>query len=360
MFEEKTSFFTIFTKLWLALLVVALLPVTALWYLDYQNTQQQLRTEVERELSQALTVVGTQVDNWTDMNRRALEEKAQLDSMVSMNPEQQVPLLQAINRTYDWSYLVFTMGLDGMNVARNDGKALKDYSDRVYVRDILKGRDIAQQVLISRTTGEPAFILSVPIRTNAGNLKGVLAMGTTLADLSKVITDVRIGETGFAFLVDQKGRMIAHGNPDQVTEKLQNMKDHPVVRNIFYHNKQINFTNEGTESIGMSRKVGLDWTLVVQQDTEEAFAPLHQAQQTALVVLLATLVFVTLIAYFAARMLAKPIRELTSIADNYSQGELDSQIPHTQRRDEIGALARAVQRMGTSLKMAFAELDQQH
>ena len=69
---------------------------------------------------------------------------------------------------------------------------------------------------------------------------------------------------------------------------------------------------------------------------------------TLFLVFLATLVF--------ARRMVKPIRRLTDIAGDYSRGKLNAKIPGTMRGDEIGALARAVERMGVSIKMAFEEL----
>jgi methyl-accepting chemotaxis protein len=51
-----------------------------------------------------------------------------------------------------------------MNVARNDGKELKDYSDRQYVQDITSGKDLTWQNLIGKTSKQPALVIAVPIR----------------------------------------------------------------------------------------------------------------------------------------------------------------------------------------------------
>ena len=44
------------------------------------------------------------------------------------------------------------------------------------------------------------------------------------------------------------------------------------------------------------------------------------------------------------------------VADSYSQGELDLEVPGLKRRDEIGELARALARLGTSMKKAMKML----
>ena len=54
--------------------------------------------------------------------------------------------------------------------------------------------------------------------------------------------------------------------------------------------------------------------------------------------------------------IVKPLRELTTVADNFSAGQLSLKIPGLQRQDEIGNLARALDRLGTSMQLAMRRL----
>jgi methyl-accepting chemotaxis protein len=49
----------------------------------------------------------------------------------------------------------------------------------------------------------------------------------------------------------------------------------------------------------------------------------------------------------------RPLRQLTVVAESYSQGRLELEVPGLKRRDEIGDLARALSRLGTSVKKAM-------
>jgi methyl-accepting chemotaxis protein len=53
----------------------------------------------------------------------------------------------------------------------------------------------------------------------------------------------------------------------------------------------------------------------------------------------------------------RPIRELTAVADSFSKGQLDLKVPGTERRDEIGSLARALGRLGISIRGAMERLE---
>ncbi len=178
----------------------------------------------------------------------------------------------------------------------------------------------------------------------------------SLEDLSDTITKTRIGNTGFAILLDENDRLIAHGR-GEIANELQDMSNHPALnastqidRNAF------TFEENGKKIVAYRYQTKLGWQMIVQQDYEEAFSAARKAEVNAIILLISTLFIVLAVAYFLAQRLSKPIQNLTEKADEISLGKLGVLIEETERGDEIGALARAVERMGVSLKMAFGRL----
>src|SRR5713101_1912900 len=109
----------IFPKLLLTMLVVTLIPLGAIWYLDYRAESESLSRQIEQRLSsQADTMVGY-VDAWVDMNVRMLRQNAALDDMSPIDAKAEKPLLRAIAAEYKWVYLAFTIAPDGTNIGRN-------------------------------------------------------------------------------------------------------------------------------------------------------------------------------------------------------------------------------------------------
>ena len=96
--------------------------------------------------------------------------------------------------------------------------------------------------------------------------------------------------------------------------------------------------------------------MVSQQNYAEAYQLIKAENRKALYFLIVTLVVVCMIAIFVSRSLTAPIRELTDIADKYSQGQLDLKISGLDRNDEIGQLSQAIERLGTSIRMAISRL----
>jgi methyl-accepting chemotaxis protein len=177
-----------------------------------------------------------------------------------------------------------------------------------------------------------------------------------LGDLSKTVTDTRIGATGYAILLDERNKVIAHGRPEKLSGVLQDLGSHPALQIADTSQGPMVLEEEGKKIVAYRRKLGQGWSLIVQQDYDEAFAPLRHVERNALILMAATVVLVLVVAYWLGRRLADPIRRLTMVADGISRGEISARILETGRGDEIGALARAIERMSVSIQMAMGRL----
>ena len=343
--------FGIFPKLLLTMLVVTLIPLGAIWYLDYRAESESLSSQIEQRLSSQADTIGGYVDAWVDMHLRMLRQNAALEDLSSMDAKRQKPLLRAIAAEYKWVYLAFTIAPDGNNVGRNDEEPPRFYGDRGYFKQAIDGRQMGQEVVISRTTGQPAVILSVPI-WRLDQVVGVLAVGTSISDVTTTVGNAKIGQTGFVFLVDEGGKVIAHPSARD------SLKAHPAVAALGSDaRKQLVYTDaSGKRVIAFAQRTKYGWTLVAQQDYQEAYAPLAEANRKALILLGVTVLFVILVSYALAGRLTQPIRRLTQLADGISRGNLGAAIAETRRADEIGNLARAIERLRASVKLAVERL----
>lgn len=352
--------FGIFSTVLLTMIGVAVIPLCVIWYLNYVSATGRLSSQVDQQLGDRADAIVSYVDAWVDMNVKMLRQNAALDDIIAMDPKRQRRTLLSIVNEYKAIYLAFTIAPDGTNVGRSDQESPKNYGDRIYVQQVLRGAPLGQQVVISRTNGQPAVILSVPI-TAEQRLAGVLAIGMTINDVSGSVTNVQIGQTGYAFLLDSTGKVIAHPKREYV-ENLKDMSQHPAflgASGLF--KKRVIYTNEqGRPVLSYARKSKYGWTLVVQQDAAEAYALIAEANRNALVLLVLTLLFVALVAFLFAQRLTRPIRSLTRTADEISRGHLQATITEVNRSDEIGALARAIDRMRASIKVAMGRLAPVH
>jgi HAMP domain-containing protein len=96
--------------------------------------------------------------------------------------------------------------------------------------------------------------------------------------------------------------------------------------------------------------VGL-WADAVQQDVRAAVLPIIA------LIAICLLVGIAISAMLAGKVI-RPILELKSIADDISRGHLDASVT-MQSNDEVGELARSLERMRASLKAAMLRLNRE-
>lgn len=348
--------FGLFGKIITVMLIVSLLPFAIFWGMTLRETNERIRIDTEELMAQTAQGFGKHIDGWIEKNKSILHTAAELPQIITMNGEQQRPILKSIQKQHDWMYPVFTIGTDGMNISRSDDVPLKDYSDRQYYKSIMRGKNFSWQTVIGKTSKKPSLVLAVPIKSE-NQIIGIMAAEMTVDDISRDIA-WKQGKTGYAFLVDEKGYVISHPNRQYVAKR-KNLNSHPLIAN--YRKKgwttiTTRFEMPNKQSaLGHVRSTNYGWVLALLQEDTEVFADLNRVQKFALYLLGCTILLVSVIAWFSARAIVTPVMKLTDAAERMSLGELNVKID-IKSRDEIGLLAQAIGRMQTSLRLAMNRL----
>ena len=344
-------------KTTVTMLGAGLLPLALFAGFILVDQSRRIRADAAVTMRANAERISEQVDEWLDKDVRALQAAAAVHSMSSMLAEDQVKQLILTQRTYPWMYLVFTLTLDGRNIARNDGKPLTDYSDRQYYKDVLNGKDVAWETVISKTSKKPALVLAVPIKQD-GELVGVLAASMNIEDISRIVAKLKIGATGHAFLVDEKAKVVAHPREEFVlTQRI--LRDDPLVSAFAADGAPHSFSflrPDGRPMLGAVQGNRWHWAVAVQQEEAELFAPLNHMVTVAVALLAVSALLLAFIAWGFSRMLVRPILQMAAAADAMSMGELDRPMP-ASRRDEIGLLGRSLERLRKSMKAAMARIE---
>lgn len=372
--------FGIFPRLLAALIVVAVVPMSVVWHLHYRSSMTALTQQIEQQLSDRADAIAAYADQFVDAHLRMLRGIASIEDVRSMDGRRQTPVLKAFAAQLPWLFLVHTVGPDGVNVARSDGKPMMDFHDRLWFQQVMAGAPFGQQVVIARTTGEPAFILSVPIY--AGERRaGSLQFSAAITDLTNRVTNVKFGETGYAFLLDDKGEIMAHpkargsfkNHPVFIAlagktsglagESRARSEDSPAAETAApagetKTTEQLDFIDPGSGKrvIAIAQKTRYGWTMVTQQNYDEVYRPVAEANLRAAIMLAVVIVAVVGFSYLLAQGFARPIVRFARIADDISRGNLSAEVPETDRSDEIGHLARAIDRLSISVRLSMERL----
>ena len=213
-----------------------------------------------------------------------------------------------------------------------------------------------------RKESEPYMTLAI---ARAGKNAGVTVAEINLKLIYNVITALEIGQGGYAYVVDQHGRLIAH--PDislvlrdtdlsklpQVAAALAAPPGPPAAAGRVAVARSISDRSVLTAHAAIAP---LGWLIFVEVPLSEAFAPLYGAAWRTGLVLVLGLVAAALAALILARRMTGPIRAIQAGAARIGAGELDRRID-IRTGDELEDLADQFNGMAAGLQKSYAELE---
>jgi signal transduction histidine kinase/CheY-like chemotaxis protein len=216
-----------------------------------------------------------------------------------------------------------------------------------------------------RRESEPYMTLAI-----AGTRRdaGVSVAEVNLKLIWDVVSQIKVGERGHAYVVDAQGRLIAHPDISLVLRntdmsKLAQVRAARAAASGGGTSDNPAQTVQEAENIE-GRKVltayapvaPLGWLMFVELPAEEAYAPLYAALKRLAFVLLAALCIAVLAGMFLAGRMVGPIQALRTGAARLGSGDLSQRIA-VKTGDELEALADQFNAMAGQLQESYAGLE---
>jgi signal transduction histidine kinase len=189
----------------------------------------------------------------------------------------------------------------------------------------------------------------------------VTAAEVNLKLIWDVVSRMRIGDTGKAYVIDSRGQLIA--DPDiGLVLKNTNLAGLAQVKAALEPEAAGSDVVQardpaGTEVIAAFAPVKpTGWKVIVEQPVAEVYATLDAVIERSLVLFAAGLLLSAVAAWLLARNMVRPIRTLQQGAQRIGAGQLDVRID-VQTRDELQALAEQFNRMSAQLAESYSGLE---
>jgi len=175
----------------------------------------------------------------------------------------------------------------------------------------------------SKVSGKPIVGIAVPLKGPSGTFAGMLCTVLNLEFLSERISSIKIGTTGYPFMVDQSGIVVAHPKTEYLLELdmktlagMEEIREHMLAQETGSHD----YTFKGVEKIAGFAPVPITgWSVAATQDVSEFMAPAVGIRNLVLIVgglfLIATLATVLWFARSITLPISRVIDGLNSGAD---------------------------------------------
>ena len=254
-----------------------------------------------------------------------------------------------------------------MGIAQADGSVINsttNLADREYFQLAIKGESNISDPLFNKETGALSIVLAVPVKVESGKVYRVLFAVSDGNKLSDIISDITMGKSGKAYVINNEGSVIAHSNIDLVKNAynvFDEMKTDSSLESLGKIHQQMVEGNTGvgeytftgiTKYLGYAPVNGTDWSLAITAPKAEVLAGLNKLMM-ATIIASGIFILVSFIpTYFVARYITTPIKLAADHMILLSTGDFTRAIPEKflSVKDEIGLLAKSMDKMQASIK----------
>ena len=225
-----------------------------------------------------------------------------------------------------------------------------------------KGGRVYYGPVYFRKESEPYMTIAIGAASRDG---GVTVAEVNLKFIWDVVSQIKIGKAGHAFVVDGQGALIAHPDISLVLQKttlggLAQVKaalagppgpegeadEVTLARDL-----------KGQRVLTAQAAIApLRWSVFVEQPLEDAFGPLRAAIQQTVLLVLAGLALSIVASVLLARKMVTPIQALQAGAARIGAGDLDQRID-VKTGDELEALGQQFNSMAAQLQESYAGLE---
>ncbi|WP_169717698.1 Methyl-accepting chemotaxis protein McpB [Sporomusa silvacetica DSM 10669] len=353
---EKFSFTSLRSKLLMFFALISLVPLLVLssvnGYLAYQDNV----LKANRENQQLAVALADDIESLIEARVGVLRTVSKLPQIQSMDPEQQAPILKVVKQQYSDFSTVVTVATNGQQIARDAGNLIS-IADRAYFQGVMRGeQEVISEVLVSKANAKPGIFICLPVKNAQGALVGAIFANLDLEELAKKTNDVKAGVTGYAFVTDNLGKVIAHPEKELVDKQADATQLVPVQKAIANNTGNTTYEFEGQSKLaGYAFVPRTSWGVVVQQPEYEALANARAnlMLSVGMVVVAALLVIVAALAI--ARSITRPLGRLVANTQAVAAGDLSRSLP-VESRDEIGQLSEAFNAMTAQLKVLIRQI----
>ncbi len=330
-------------------------------YFGYREKIQALG-ELQREIAEgAAFKIHQFVQDIEKTMRSSTQTQEIVTSGLTQNYRFELIKLLRVTPAITEAVAVNDSGREQIKVSRVRTTLPDDLKDRSTDDAFLKarsGKSFFGPVYFVRKS-EPYMTIAVPIERFAGEVIGVLIGEVNLKYIWDVVSLIKVGTAGYAYVVSDQGDLIAHPDISYVLEK-RNLKDLEQVKAALANQPgpltaQPNLIGQKVLP-AFAPIADLGWAVLIERPVTEAYAPLYASTMRTALLLLVGLLMALLASFFIGRRIVGPIELLRRGAARIGSGDLNHRLV-IKTGDELQQLAQEFNKMTAQLQESYANLE---
>lgn len=205
-----------------------------------------------------------------------------------------------------------------------------------------------------------SMVVTISKKVNRGGKPvGVLGSDVSMKELQELVKNIKIEETGAAYLIDGNGNFMVHETFtfDDSLESVEKDSDKVLTKKVMDGNEAV-FMNktDGINRIYAKYDIeGTDWKLVLYAPEKEVVSASRNLAIFMAIIGIASIVLLIIIVFFIASSITKPILRLSTCVEDmvnydFTLTEQSPSVIYSKRKDEVGMISRSLIKVKETIK----------
>ncbi|MBI3185670.1 MAG: HD domain-containing protein [Myxococcales bacterium] len=353
----------LFKLILLLMLIASIVPTVMVGWTSVVRTRELLVRDAQELAQERVKQLRLKAESVLSEPTRAVLGLSRVPGFFQLPlPEQQSHIASVLKQQAEVA-VITVYGPDGQRLPGLQGFAVTDIPPSEVAEHEARSAAMLSsltelrhsEVYWSAARGVPVLAVAYPLGDPP---KGFVAAEVSLGGLVRVLEKERVGSSGFAYVVDSRGKLVAGPGLGAVAVGSE-LRERPVVAHLLAtlaSSPQAESLHVGNFGDGKARVVGaysavpgVGWAVVSEQPIELAYRQVSTMErQIAYGVGSAILVAIGLAALFS-RTLSKPLKAFGKAALEIARGKFGVQV-QLSSRNELGDLAKTFNYMSAQIE----------
>lgn len=303
---------------------------------------KKIEAHADERTQKIKTELKAKIETWTDL----IQALSWNEQLALMNWERSKAYLSQIASNNNEIQSIFIADRQG-NVNNTENKK-GNIAERDYFKKAMDGKINVSEPIRGKLSGRPLIIIASPLYLRE-NVQGVIGIAVELEKISSIVNREIFGKTGYSFMIDGTGIILAHPNKSLL-----------FTQGDFYHNKKATSLQRLVKKM-IEQKTGVDYYYYFSEKILAAFTPLginnwsiassinfseitegvNRLRNSVILITLSLFFILTLLIIFLINFtILQPVKNFQKGVDIVRGGNLAYRID-VKTMDEIGQLKKA-------------------
>lgn len=328
---------------------------------SYYTGAEIIKEQILSESQSVATLSASEMETWFKAKLGEVRVMASNSRIMGMRETEVLAVLQEqmalLSADYDNLYVIWP---DGQTIT--DAGQRPDLSERAYFKLAFSGQDNIASPVVSAATGQLVAPIAYPIYRD-GHIVGVMGGSIKTEKLTELAASIRLGETGYAYVIDKEGIIVAHPNAENILNlnifeeggALAALAEKMVAQQSGVEQYEYEMVDRYAAYAPMP---STGWSLAATVPVAEVSAPVNALLGNLIKVVVVILLIMTAIIWVLSRKFSEPLVQGARYAESIAGGDFTGNLPREllDRKDEFGVLSKAMHNMTERLKGMIGDI----